>query len=57
MTDSFELEITTCRSHQIVYDLLGQQPNTETMRLPIDWAAWVAVDFEALPGNVIVRSA
>jgi hypothetical protein len=56
LTDSYELEITTCRSHQIIYDLLGQQPNTETTRLPIHWAGWVKVDFEALPGNVIVRS-
>lgn len=57
LTDRFEVEITTCRSHQIVNDLLGQQPNGEVTRLPIHWASWVRVDFQALPGSVIVRSA
>ncbi len=57
LADKFELEITTCRSHQIVHDLLGQQPIAATTRLPIHWASWVSVDFQALPGDVIVRSA
>jgi hypothetical protein len=57
LTDRFEIEITTCRSHQIVHDLLGQQPNSDTTRLPVHWASWVSVDFQALSGSVIVQSA
>jgi Acetoacetate decarboxylase (ADC) len=57
LTDSFEVEITNCQSHQIVDDLLGQQPNTATTRLPVHWASRMSVDFQALPGKVIVRSA
>jgi hypothetical protein len=56
LTDTLELEITTCRSHQIVQDLLGRDPDPNTTIVPIRWAAWVRVDFHALSGSTIVCS-
>lgn len=50
----FTLAITTCASHQIVNDILGVAPNPGSTILPIEWAAWLAFNFEALPGRTLV---
>ena len=52
--DIFELEITTCESHAIVPDLLGRPADAGTTRLPVEFAAWVTFDFQALTGEDIV---
>jgi hypothetical protein len=51
-----ELEITTCRSHQIVADFLGRNPDPDKTTMPIRCAAWVRVDFQALPGKVLAAA-
>lgn len=50
----YRLRIATCESHRIVQDLLGTPPSPGQTTLPIDMAAWVAMDFQALPGAVVV---
>ncbi|MBS0340100.1 MAG: hypothetical protein JSS56_06205 [Proteobacteria bacterium] len=50
----YRLEIATCASHRIVQDLLGTSPGPGQTTVPIDVAAWVAMDFKALPGPVVV---
>lgn len=50
---SFQLEITTCDSHRIAQDFLGQAPTGPQTVLPIEAAMWAEVDFQALPGKVI----
>jgi hypothetical protein len=51
----FDLEITACDSHQVVHDLLGGTAVPGSIvRRPIRFAAWLTVDFMALPGNTIV---
>ena len=50
----YQLKIATCESHQIVQDLLGTAPSPGQTTVPIDIAAWVAMDFKALPGAVVV---
>ena len=52
----YEVEITTCASHRIVQDLLGIQPSGPTTILPVEWAAWVDMDMQALPGKDVVRA-
>lgn len=50
----FTLAITTCASHRIVEDFLGVAPGTGSTSLPIEFAAWLAFDFEALAGRTLV---
>ena len=52
--DAFSLEITTCESHQIVRDLLGRAPDPVSTTVPVKFAAWVTMDFQALSGADIV---
>lgn len=54
LLDDFTVEITTCASHAIVYDLLGAAPNPGSTSLPVTSATWAAVDYAALPGSAIV---
>jgi hypothetical protein len=52
----FTVEITTCESHPIVEDLLGRKADPNSTRLPVKFAAWSKVDFEAVSGgNIVVR--
>jgi hypothetical protein len=53
----FTAEITTCDSHQIVRDLLGKAPDPGATALPVEFATWLAFDFEAPAGSVVVGSA
>jgi hypothetical protein len=53
---TFSLSITTCDSHQIVRDLEGVPPSPGSTILPVRFAAWMAFDFDALPGSVVARS-
>ena len=53
---TFELSIETCASHPIAQNFLGlpaPAAGSKTI-VPIDWAAWVKFDFDALAGSVIV---
>jgi hypothetical protein len=52
-SDAFELQVTTCESHQIVRDLLGTAPNPGSTTLPVKWAAWISFDFVASLGRNI----
>ncbi|MEJ8852540.1 acetoacetate decarboxylase family protein [Variovorax rhizosphaerae] len=52
----FTLEVLTCESHQIVRDLLGTTPTPGRTTLPIEFAAWLAFDFKALQGAVVVSA-
>ncbi|WP_218510864.1 acetoacetate decarboxylase family protein [Variovorax sp. dw_308] len=52
----FALEIATCESHQVVRDLLGTAPTPGQTTLPIEFAAWLAFDFTAQPGAVVVST-
>jgi hypothetical protein len=52
--DQFTVEIATCESHAIVSDLLGVVPTSATTSLPVTFAAWATVDYEALPGAAVV---
>jgi hypothetical protein len=52
---NFTAKFTTCDSHKIVPDLFGFVPNTASVTVPVDFAAWVAFDFEAIAGSVIAR--
>lgn len=53
----WELEVTTCESHPVVRDLLGRTPDPGSTKLPVKFAAWVVIDFEALAGHTIVAAA
>ena len=52
----FTLDVLTCESHQIVRDLLGTTPTPGQTTLPIEFAAWLAFDFKALSGSVVVST-
>jgi hypothetical protein len=52
----YNLSIATCESHQIVHDLLGVAPAAGQTTLPVTFAAWLAFDFAALPGAVVVSA-
>ena len=53
----FTLEITTCESHQIVPDLLGRAPDPGSTKVPVKFAIWSVVDFNALSGaNIVVAT-
>ncbi len=54
LSGPFTVEITTCESHAILLDLLGQAPNPGSTTVPVAFAAWASVDYSALPGNDIV---
>jgi hypothetical protein len=56
LLDTFSLEIATCESHTIVRDILGRAPDPGSTKLPVKFAAWVAMDFQALAGSDIVVS-
>jgi hypothetical protein len=49
----FTLEIATCESHRIIQDFLGAEPSPGSTVLPVELAAWLAFDFEALPGRTL----
>ena len=51
--DDFALEIVTCESHQIVRDFLGRAPEPGSTTLPVKFAGWVTMDFQALAGENI----
>jgi len=51
----YDVEIATCASHRIVQDFLGVQPAGASTILPVEWGAWVDMDFRAQPGRDIVR--
>jgi hypothetical protein len=53
-TGAFSLQITTCESHQIVADFLGRAPDPGVTTLPVVYAAWFDLDFQALTGGDIV---
>jgi Acetoacetate decarboxylase (ADC) len=53
----FTAKITTCDSHQIVQDLLGRAPDPGATALPVEFATWLAFDFDAFAGSVVVQSA
>ncbi len=56
LTDPYSLAITTCESHQIIQDFLGRPPAPDVTTLPVTFAGWVGMDFQALTGSdVIVR--
>ncbi len=50
----WRVEITTCESHQIVQDFLGRAPDPGKTVLPVKFAIWADIDFEALNGDTIV---
>lgn len=52
--DTFSLQITTCESHQFVPDFFGRPADPGSTTVPIKFAAWIAMDFEAKSGNNIV---
>ena len=54
LPDGLTLEITTCQSHPIVADFLGQAPNPGFTSVPVLFGAWSNVDFLALSGSDIV---
>ena len=54
--DPYSLTITTCESHQIVQDFLGRPPSPGATTVPVTFAGWVGMDFQALSGDdVTVR--
>jgi hypothetical protein len=54
---TFDLEITTCASHPMVEKFLGgKAPLTPSTVVPIEWAAFVKFDFDALAGSVIAKT-
>ncbi|MGH6987604.1 MAG: hypothetical protein ACRED9_12310 [Caulobacteraceae bacterium] len=55
--DSFELEVATCESHPIVRDLLGRDPDPVSTKLPVVFAAWTVIDFQALSGADVIVAA
>lgn len=52
--DAFALQITTCESHDIVRDFLGRAPDPGVTTLPVKFAAWLTMDFQALAGDDVV---
>jgi len=50
----FTLEIATCESHPIVSDLLGRLPDPNSTTVPVKFAGWSTVDYEAIAGDEIV---
>lgn len=52
--DSFSMQVTTCASHQIVRDFFGRAPDPGSTTIPIKFAAWLAMDFQALSGSNVV---
>jgi hypothetical protein len=52
----FTLQIATCESHQVVRDLIGTTPTPGRTTLPVEFAAWLAFDFTALQGPVVVAT-
>jgi hypothetical protein len=52
--ETFSLQITTCESHPIVADLTGQTPDPGVTTLPVKFAAWLEMDFQALTGGDVV---
>ena len=56
-TSQFDLEIAACASHPIAENFLGlPAPVGNSTTVPVDWAAWVKFDFDAIAGDVIVES-
>ena len=56
LTDPYTLTITTCESHQIIQDFLGRPPSPGITTLPVTFAGWIGMDFQALSGDdVTVR--
>jgi hypothetical protein len=56
-TSAFDLTIETCASHPIAEKFLGlPKPSGASTTVPIDWAAWVKFDFDALAGSVIAKA-
>jgi hypothetical protein len=53
---NFTLEIKTCDSHPIVEKFLGGVPGGNSTTVPLNWAAWVKFDFNAIPGSVIAQT-
>jgi len=54
---NFDLTIETCASHPIAHRFLGlPQPAGSSVDVPIEWAAWVKFDFDAVPGSVIAST-
>ena len=54
---AFSVEIETCASHPIVEKFLGgTPPTTPSTVVPVEWAAWLKFDFDALPGTVIAKT-
>jgi hypothetical protein len=54
--EGLSLEITTCESHQIIADFLGTAPSPGSTTVPVKFGGWVAIDFQALTGDVIVST-
>ncbi len=52
----WQVEITTCESHQIVQDFFGRAPDPGKTLLPVKLAVWADIDFEALNGDTIVAN-
>jgi len=53
----FDVTITTCASHPIAENFLGMAaPAAASTTVPVDWAAWVKFDFDALRGSVIAQT-
>ena len=56
LLDPYSLTITTCESHQIIQDFLGRPPSPGETTLPVTFAGWIGMDFQALSGDdVLVR--
>lgn len=56
LAGAFTVEITTCASHTIIKDLLGRAPDPGSTKLPVKFAAWATIDFQALTGDDIVKA-
>jgi len=52
--DQFAIEIATCESHPILSDLFGRAPDHGSTTLPVKFAGWSTVDYEAIAGVEIV---
>jgi len=47
---------TNCASHPIATDILGIAASAQPTVVPVSWALWAELDFEAIPGSVIASS-
>lgn len=56
LAGNFKLNITTCESHQIAEDIFGIRPMAHGTIVPVEHAGWAELDFDAMPGKVIVSS-